>query len=133
MAEDVPINQMLIETILAQYGHAVTLVDNGEQAVQAWQAKSDSYDLIFMDVQMPVMDGLQATCKIRELETVSGGHIPIIAMTAYAMKEDMDRCREAGMDDYISKPFQPESIMTVLKKIPGSDYRQSEAERMRKC
>ncbi len=122
VAEDVPINQMLIETILAQYGHAVTLVENGEQAVQAWQAKSGSYDLILMDVQMPVMDGLQATCRIRELEAVSGGHIPIIAMTAYAMKEDMDRCREVGMDDYISKPFHAESILTVLKKVIGSYY-----------
>ena len=121
VAEDVSINQMLIETILTQHGHTVTLVDNGEQAVQTWQANNGSFDLIFMDVQMPVMDGLQATGRIRELETVRGGHIHIIAMTAYAMKEDMDRCLEAGMDDYISKPFHPENILTVLNKIFASD------------
>ena len=119
VAEDVQINQILIETILARYGHAVTIAGNGEEAVQAWQDADGSYDLIFMDVQMPVMDGFEATRMIRERERerAGGGHIPIIAMTAYAMKEDMERCREAGMDDYISKPFQPEDIVTVLKRI----------------
>jgi signal transduction histidine kinase/CheY-like chemotaxis protein len=123
VAEDVSINQLLIETILSRHGHTVTLVDNGEQAVQAWQSKNSSFDIIFMDVQMPVMDGLQATCRIRELENERGGHIPVIAMTAYAMKEDMDRCREAGMDDYISKPFHYEDLLTVIKNVirNGSD------------
>jgi signal transduction histidine kinase/CheY-like chemotaxis protein/HPt (histidine-containing phosphotransfer) domain-containing protein len=117
VAEDVPINQTLIETILARFGHAVTLVDNGDEAVQVWKEGPCNYDLIFMDIQMPVMDGFQATRKIRELEVHMGGHIPIIAMTAYAMKEDVEKCREAGMDDYISKPFHPEDIVAVLKRI----------------
>ncbi|NVN89741.1 MAG: response regulator [Desulfuromonadales bacterium] len=114
VAEDVPVNQKLIETILARDGHAITLVENGEEAVQTWLKAAGSYDLIFMDVQMPVMDGFQATRRIRERESSQGGHIPIIAMTAYAMAEDRERCREAGMDDYISKPFQPQDIQSML-------------------
>jgi signal transduction histidine kinase/CheY-like chemotaxis protein len=120
VAEDVPINQTLIETILSRFGHAVTLVDNGEEAVRAWQEHLGIFDLIFMDVQMPVMDGFQATRRIRELEREEGGHIPIIAMTAYAMKDDMTKCRNAGMDDYISKPFHPDDITAILGKIPLS-------------
>jgi signal transduction histidine kinase/CheY-like chemotaxis protein/HPt (histidine-containing phosphotransfer) domain-containing protein len=123
VAEDVPINQMLIETILGRYGHAATIVGNGEEAVQAWEKEPDRYNLIFMDVQMPVMDGFQATRKIRALEDSRSGHVPIIAMTAYAMKEDMERCREAGMDDYISKPFQGDDILAVLKRLGESAAR----------
>ena len=81
VAEDVPINQELIRKILTRKGHAVTIVENGAEAVQAWQRASASYDLIFMDVQMPVMDGFSATRAIRELETSQGEHVPIIAMT----------------------------------------------------
>ena len=119
IAEDVEINQILIETILKSYGFAVTIVDDGEKAVRAWQEKGSSFDAIFMDVQMPVTDGFQATRRIRELEASSGGRIPIIAMTAYAMSEDMAKCREAGMDDYISKPFQPADILAALKRMVG--------------
>ena len=114
VAEDVPINQILILAILARYGHAVTLVGNGEEAVQTWEKEPGCYHLIFMDVQMPVMDGFEATRRIRGREASLGQHIPIIAMTAYAMKEDMEKCREAGMDDFISKPFRPEDILSVL-------------------
>jgi signal transduction histidine kinase/CheY-like chemotaxis protein/HPt (histidine-containing phosphotransfer) domain-containing protein len=120
VAEDVPINQLLIETVLVRYGNAVTLVETGDEAVKAWQNGANSYDLIFMDVQMPVMDGLQATRMIRELEA-GQKHIPIIAMTAYAMKEDMKKCFEAGMDDYISKPFQPEDILSVINRLVKVD------------
>jgi two-component system, sensor histidine kinase and response regulator len=116
VAEDVPINQLIIKTMLVSFGHSVTLVDNGEEAVQAWQGES-GFDLIFMDVQMPVMDGLLASRTIRELETATGGHVPIAAMTAFAMKEDRDRCRDAGMDDYVSKPFQQEDVLSVLNRL----------------
>jgi signal transduction histidine kinase/CheY-like chemotaxis protein/HPt (histidine-containing phosphotransfer) domain-containing protein len=121
VAEDVPINQLLIKSLLARYGHTATVVGNGEEALQEWQKNPGSYDLIFMDIQMPVMDGFQATRRIRELETMQGGAIPIIAMTAYAMKEDMDKCRAAGMDDYISKPFQAEDILAVLTRLDVED------------
>ena len=121
VAEDVPINQLLIKTILARYGHAVTLVANGEEAVQAWLKDKGTYDLIFMDVQMPVMDGLQATRRIRELETLQGGHVPIVAMTAYALDEDKERCRLSGMDDFISKPFHRNDILASLTRLAGPD------------
>jgi signal transduction histidine kinase/DNA-binding response OmpR family regulator len=116
VAEDVPINQMLIETLLSRFGHATTIVGNGEEAVRAWQ-ENPAYDLIFMDVQMPVMDGFEATRRIRGLEPTSGRRVPIIAMTAYAMKEDMDKCHDAGMDDFISKPFHPDDIAAVLGRL----------------
>jgi len=116
VAEDVPINQDLIKTILTRNGHAVTIVSNGAEAVQAWQQAAGSFDLIFMDVQMPVLDGFSATRAIREQETSRGGHVPIIAMTAYAMKEDIEKCLEAGMDEHISKPFQQQAIQAVLRR-----------------
>ena len=117
VAEDVPINQLIIKTMLVSFGHTVTLVDNGDEAVQAWQSEPGGYDLIFMDIQMPVMDGFLASRRIRELEASQGGHILIAAMTAFAMKEDRDRCREAGMDDYISKPFQQDDVLSVLNRL----------------
>ena len=119
VAEDVPINQALIKTILERNGHAVTIVGNGEEAVHAWQTDAGNFDLIFMDVQMPVMDGFHATSRIRELEASRGGHIPIVAMTAYAMKEDSDKCRNVGMDDFVSKPFQLGDILAVLERTSG--------------
>lgn len=120
VVEDVTVNQMLIETILVRYGHDVTMVENGQEAIQAWQKADRCFDLIFMDIQMPVMDGLLATRKIRELEASQGGHVPIIAMTAYAMKEDIKACNAAGMDDFISKPFQPNHILDVIKRFDRS-------------
>ena len=121
VAEDVSINQLLIKTMLERYGHAVTLAGNGEEAVQAWLEGAGGFDLIFMDVQMPVMDGYQATRKIRELETERPGErrVPIVAMTAYAMAEDMARCREAGMDDFLSKPFHRKDLFAVLQRLTG--------------
>ncbi len=128
VAEDVQINQVLIKTILTRFGHTVTLADNGEEALQAWQTETGGFDLIFMDIQMPVMDGFQATRRIRALEIALGTHVPIIAMTAYAMKEDKDKCQEAGMDNYISKPFQLDDIAEVLthvSKAPGRQLQHS--------
>jgi len=119
VAEDVPVNQEVIRHILARYGHAVSVVDTGEKVVEAWKVGAGAFDLIIMDVQMPVMDGLQATRRIRELEQVDGSHVPIVAMTAYAMKGDRERCLEAGMDDYLSKPFRSDEIGTLLERYAG--------------
>jgi len=94
--------------------------------VQALQNDDVYYDLIFMDVQMPKMDGLQATQKIRKLEISRHRHTPIIAMTAYAMREDMERCRDAGMDDYISKPFRHDEIVSALERTIGSMVKTSQ-------
>jgi PAS domain S-box-containing protein len=121
VAEDVEVNQVLIETILSRQGHVATLVNNGVQAVEAWQQRGQDFDMILMDVQMPVLDGLQATARIRALEQGSGGHIAIIAMTAYAMSEDREMCSAAGMDDYLSKPFKVSEVVDMLaRRAPAS-------------
>lgn len=113
LAEDNPINQKLAVTLLRKGGYRVKKVDNGLQAVEA--VKSGAYGLVLMDVQMPEMDGIEATKRIRELSDEKT-HIPIIAMTAHAMRGDREKCLEAGMDDYISKPIQPEELFKILDK-----------------
>ena len=111
LVEDNLVNQKLGLAIMQKAGYPVDLARNGAEAVQA--VKFKKYNLIFMDVQMPEMDGLEATRQIRKYET-EGFHTPIIAMTAHAMKGDKERCLEAGMDDYLSKPLEAKA---VLKKI----------------
>jgi CheY-like chemotaxis protein len=90
-------------------------VENGQRAVEAFQA--DTFDLILMDVQMPVLDGFAATAAIRKLQAKSGTHTPIVAMTAHAMKGDRERCLAAGMDDYVSKPFRPHELFGIVERI----------------
>ncbi|MBD3181476.1 response regulator [Candidatus Poribacteria bacterium] len=118
LAEDNVVNQRLAMKILEKQGNNVYLASNGKEALKALE--NSDFDLIFMDIQMPLMDGLEATRKIREREKNSGKHTPIIAMTAYAMKGDKERCLEAGMDSYISKPVKAreiqETIEVTLKK-----------------
>ena len=106
LAEDNLVNQRLAGRILEKRGHRVVVAVNGREAVTAVEERP--FDLVLMDVQMPEMDGLEATAALRRREAVTGGHIPIVAMTAHAMKGDRERCLGAGMDDYISKPLQPE-------------------------
>lgn len=113
VAEDNEANQFLIKAITKSEDWEITMVDDGEQAIEAY--KNDSFDLILMDVQMPVLDGYEATRIIRGLEEEKGMHTPIIALTAYAMKSDKDQCIEAGMDDYISKPFKRQQFIDVIK------------------
>ncbi len=100
--------------LLENRGYSVDAVANGMEAIEA--AEKVPYDLILMDVQMPEMDGFEATCIIKELLKKTGRRIPIIAMTAHAMKGDMERCLEAGMDDYISKPVQPEILYNSIER-----------------
>jgi PAS domain S-box-containing protein len=114
VAEDSPVNQKLALAMLGKMGHQVTIAGTGREAVAAWN--KDRFDLIFMDVQMPEMDGLEATGKIREQERASGSRIPIIAMTAHAMSSDRDRCLNAGMDDHISKPVNSKTLLQVIEK-----------------
>jgi CheY-like chemotaxis protein len=102
VAEDNIINQKLAVALLSKMGHQVTLANNGQEALDQWS--SAPFDLVFMDVQMPEMDGTEATARIRAAEKQTGAHIPIIAMTAYAMNGDRDRYLGAGMDEYITKP-----------------------------
>jgi PAS domain S-box-containing protein len=112
VVEDDLVNRKVAHYILKRHGHQVTGVENGEEALQALE--TTLYDMVLMDVQMPVMDGFKATAAIREKEKKTGGRIPIIAMTAHAMKGDRERCIKAGMDDYLSKPLNPD---LVIKKI----------------
>jgi PAS domain S-box-containing protein len=104
LAEDNPVNQKLTSRLLEKWHNTVIVVPDGRQALAALERQA--FDLVVMDVQMPVMDGLEATCEIRKRERITGRHIPIIAMTAHVMKGDRERCLEAGMDDYVSKPVQ---------------------------
>jgi CheY-like chemotaxis protein len=93
-------------------GHRITLAKNGLEALEHW--RHNQFDLILMDVQMPEMNGLQATMQIRREEDALGGHLPIIAMTASAMNEDRERCAAAGMDDFVSKPVSSQAIEQVI-------------------
>ncbi|WP_176592246.1 response regulator [Sphingobium sp. EM0848] len=113
VAEDNAVNQRLALRLLEKRGHRVKIVGNGAQAIEAMG--QDNFDVVLMDVQMPEMDGFQATAAIREQERTSGDHMPIIAMTAHAMRGDRERCLQAGMDDYISKPLRAEDFYQVVE------------------
>jgi CheY-like chemotaxis protein len=106
-------NQRLLVRLLEKEGHAVTIVEDGESAVEL--SRERKFDGILMDVQMPKMDGLHATCLIRAREQATGGHIPIIALTAHAMKGDRERCMKAGMDRYIAKPIDKQELLRALE------------------
>ena len=114
VAEDNPVNQRLITRLLEKRGHRVVLAPNGFLAVQALE--KEAFDLVFMDVQMPEMDGVEATGLIRQKELRTGEHQPIIALTAHAMKGDEEKCLAAGMDGYLSKPIRPQELDKVLDK-----------------
>jgi two-component system, sensor histidine kinase and response regulator len=116
LAEDNAVNRVLAQRLLQKQGHTVTSVNNGIEALQLWEEnQSRQFDTILMDVQMPEMDGLQAATRIRERELGTGAHIPIIAVTAHAMKGDRERCLAAGMDGYISKPINPAEFAKVIQ------------------
>jgi len=119
LAEDNPVNRRLAARILENGGHTVVIVENGRDAVAALQ--HESVDLVLMDVQMPEMDGFEATRAIRQEETGKNRHIPIIAMTAHAMTGDKDRCLAAGMDGYISKPIRAADLLNLVEKTRASD------------
>jgi len=116
LVEDNVINQKLAVALLGQAGHTVTVASDGEEGVARW--REGRFDAILMDVQMPVLDGLQATRRIREHERNTEHHAWIIAMTANAMAGDRERCIAAGMDDYLAKPFRRADLQAVLNKVP---------------
>ena len=115
LAEDNPVNQKLAVRLLEKQGHSVTVANDGVEAVSAVAASE--FDVVLMDVQMPNMSGLEAAAVIRTRERGSGRHVPIVAMTARAMKGDRERCIEAGMDGYVSKPIQPDRMMEVIARV----------------
>jgi two-component system sensor histidine kinase/response regulator len=112
VAEDNATNQKLVVTLLEHRGHTVVVAPNGREA--AARAAEQSFDCVLMDVQMPEMDGLEATAAIRQRERATGAHVPIVAMTAHAMTGDRERCLQAGMDAYVSKPLRPDELLAVV-------------------
>ncbi len=118
LVEDNAVNQKLTSRMLEKRGHSVVIAGNGAESLAALEG--DSFDLILMDVQMPVMDGFEATAAIRKREQETGAHIPIIALTAHALKGDAERCLEAGMDAYLSKPIQMNELLSALERFVGS-------------
>ncbi len=120
LTEDNPVNQMFAVAILEKKGHSVRIANNGQEALDI--LAKDSFDAILMDIQMPVMDGLEATRRIRAQEKSTGKHIPIVAMTAHAMQRDKDECFSVGMDHYVSKPIRTEHLFEILDSIsPASE------------
>jgi CheY-like chemotaxis protein len=115
VAEDNTVNQRLAVRLLERRDYRVMVVNDGRGAIEA--VEKESFDAVLMDVQMPGMDGLEATAIIRQRELTTGEHIPIIAMTAHALKGDQQRCILAGMDDYISKPVRSDELYSVLSKV----------------
>ena len=115
VAEDNLVNQKLVMRMLEKMGHLSTLAQNGREVLR--MLANERFDLVLMDVQMPEMDGLTATRKIREMETQTKSHIPIVAMTAHAIKGDRERCLEAGMDSYISKPMTSQAIVAAMAEV----------------
>jgi CheY-like chemotaxis protein len=113
LAEDNIINQKLAVRILENRGHRVTIAGNGAEALEA--LNKERFDIVLMDVQMPVLDGIQATAEIRRREMQTGAHVPIIAMTAHAMTGDREKCIASGMDDYVSKPLKPLDLLKTIQ------------------
>lgn len=117
LVEDTPANQKVVKIVLARRGHVVDIAFDGQQAVELQQQQN--YDLILMDVQMPVMDGFKATTLIRAREKQTDLRVPIVAMTAHAMKGDRERCLAAGMDAYVSKPLNMPRLIEVVESLGG--------------
>jgi CheY-like chemotaxis protein len=120
IAEDNPVNQETATLMFQKLGHTVTIANNGVEALELLDGghlDDNEFDIVFMDVQMPELDGKAATGKIRENEKTTGKHQPIVAMTAHAMKGDREECLEAGMDDYISKPIRRKALKTVVDRV----------------
>ena len=126
LAEDNLVNQKLASRMLENQGHMVVVASDGAQALDTLEKQS--FDLVLMDAQMPVMDGFESTAAIRRLEEATRAHIPIIAMTAHAMVGDRQRCLQAGMDGYIAKPVHAhelfETIETVLAHLENKTAEQ---------
>lgn len=115
LVEDNPINQRVAARLLEKAGHRVTIAGNGREALSYVDTRA--FDLVLMDVSMPEMDGLEATHAIRELERGTEKHLPIVALTAHALNGDRERCLEAGMDGYVTKPVQPPVLFQAMAEV----------------
>ena len=126
LAEDSLVNQKLAVRLLEKWGHSVAVAENGRRAIELWQR--EPFDLILMDLQMAEMDGFEAACEIRRQEQATGRHMPIVALTAHVMKGDRERCLQAGMDAYLSKPLHAHELLAAIAKYCPATA-PSEAER----
>jgi len=126
VVEDNEVNQKLAKKLLEKMGHEAKIAANGAEACESIQRHA--FDLVLMDLQMPVMGGLEATRKIRESEQGTGRHIPIVAMTAHAAAQDRNRCQEAGMDGYVSKPIRPETLRNEIERVTGGNMPKQTSE-----
>jgi CheY-like chemotaxis protein len=119
LVEDNAVNRTIATRLLEKRGHVVIAVENGALAVEA--TANDHFDVVLMDISMPVMDGLTATAHIRDREHTTGVHLPIVAVTAHALDQDRQRCLAAGMDDYLTKPIRSSDLFaTVLRFAPAA-------------
>jgi len=133
VAEDNLVNQKLALRVLEKHGYEVTVAGDGQAAINELQ--NGSFDVVLMDVEMPVMDGLEATAAIREGEKANGGHTPIIAMTAHSLKGDAERCIAGGMDAYVSKPIRTSELFATIERVLGRSVdgqKSAEAESQQK-
>jgi CheY-like chemotaxis protein len=126
LAEDNVINQTLAVRLLEKRGYSVTVAPDGQAAVGAFQ--TGGFDLVLMDIQMPGMDGFEATAAIRELEKLTDGHIPIVAMTAHALVGDQQKCLASGMDGYVSKPIRTSELFASIERMLGDKLKPEHAE-----
>ncbi len=126
LAEDNPVNQRLASRLLEKRGHSVVVAGNGLEALEALE--KERFDLVFMDLQMPVMDGFEATTAIRKREGAGAIHLPVVALTAHAMKGDREKCLAGGMDGYLSKPIRPQELDEVLQKYLARRAESAEKE-----
>ena len=117
LVEDNPVNQKVAVGLLSRRGHSIEVAHNGAEAVDA--VARQPFDVVLMDVHMPVMDGLAATRIIRQREHASGSHVPIVALSAGATVEDRENCLSAGMDNFISKPFRADELFQVVEGVPA--------------
>jgi CheY-like chemotaxis protein len=116
LAEDIEVNREIVIALLEPTELAIDCAENGLEALNLFSAAPDRYDLIFMDLQMPEMDGYEATRRIRALDAPRARQVPIVAMTANAFREDISRCLEAGMNDHVSKPLDFDKVLATLRK-----------------
>jgi two-component system sensor histidine kinase/response regulator len=126
LAEDNAVNQTLAVRLLEKRGYSVTVAPNGQAAVEAFQ--TGGFELVLMDIQMPGMDGFEATAAIREREKLIGGHIPIVAMTAHALVGDQERCIASGMDGYVTKPIRTSELFATIEKMLADNLTPETAE-----
>jgi CheY-like chemotaxis protein/HPt (histidine-containing phosphotransfer) domain-containing protein len=123
LAEDNAVNQTLAVRLLEKHGHTVVVTGNGREALAAFEKSfPGEFDAILMDVQMPEMDGFEATAAIREREKTTAAHVPILAMTANAMQGDRERCLRSGMDGYVAKPVQIEELLMEIERLVPSTF-----------